>query len=131
MAYAIRAGLGPFQNVSVGGVHVHHLVWGILLLLTVSYLWLAQVGTGVGSPGRWASRLTALLYGMGSALTLDEFALWLRLQDVYWTREGRSSIDAVVLFAAVLSVGLWGGPFFHAVVREWTRVLRRRGPITN
>jgi len=125
ITYAIRAGIGPFENVSVGGTHIHHLVWGILLLLAVGYLWLVQFGTGIGSSGRWASRLTALLYGGASALTLDEFALWLRLQDVYWTREGRASIDAVILFAALLSVSLCGGPFFHAVVREWTRVLRR------
>lgn len=125
ITHAIRAGIGPLHNLSVGGTHVHHLVWGILLLLAVGYLWLVQFGTGIGFSGRWASRLTALLYGLASALTLDEFALWLRLEDVYWAREGRASIDAVILFAALLSVGLWGGAFFHAVVREWTRMLRR------
>jgi hypothetical protein len=60
-------------------------------------------------------------YGAASALTLDEFALWLNLKDVYWTREGRESVDAVVLFGAALSVGLWGGPFFHALYREGRR----------
>ena len=125
ITYGIRAGIGPFENLSVGGTHIHHLVWGILLLLAVGYLWLVQFGTGIGSSERWASRLTALLYGGASALTLDEFALWLHLEDVYWAREGRESIDAVILFAALLSVSLCGGPFFHAVVREWTRLLRR------
>ena len=82
----------------------------------------------VGEVGRsldWPSRLTALLYGVGAALTLDEFALWLRLEDVYWAREGRESIDAVILFGALLAVGTWGGRFFHALVREAARALRR------
>ena len=89
--------------------HHHHLVWGILLLLGTGYAWLAQVGTGVGRSSPAASRLTAILYGAGSAITLDEFALWLNLQDVYWAREGRESVDAVMLFGALLSAGTWGG----------------------
>jgi hypothetical protein len=100
------------------------LVWGILLLLGVGYLWLAQVGTGIGRSLDWPSRLTALLYGVGAALTLDEFALWLRLEDVYWAREGRESIDAVILFRAFLGVGAWGERFFHALAREAARALR-------
>jgi len=55
---------------------------------------------------------------------LDEFALWLRLEDVYWAREGRESIDALILFGALLAVGLWGGRFFHALAREAARALR-------
>ena len=93
----------------------------ILLLLVVGYLWLVQIGMERGS----GSRLTALAYGVGSALTLDEFALWLNLQDVYWASEGRESIDAVVLFGAFLAMGLWGHPFFTALVREAGRWLRR------
>jgi hypothetical protein len=46
-------------------------------------------------------------------LTLDEFALWLTIQDVYWTGPGRWSIDAVVIFGAGLSIGIWGGPFLR------------------
>jgi len=75
-------GKGPIHDVVVGGMHLHHVVLGILLLLGVGYLWLAQVGTGIGRSLDWPSRLTALLYGVGAALTLDEFALWLRLEDV-------------------------------------------------
>ena len=75
-------GKGPLHDVVVGGMHLHHLVLGILLLLGAGYLWLAQVGTGVGRSLDWPSRLTALLLGVGAALTLDEFALWLRLEDV-------------------------------------------------
>jgi hypothetical protein len=54
----------------------------------------------------------SVLYGVGAALTLDEFALWLNLKDVYFVREGRSSIDAVILFGALLAVGVWGAPLF-------------------
>jgi hypothetical protein len=125
VTYAIRAGVGPLHDVSVRGIHLHHLVWGILLLLAVGYLWLLQIGAG-GAIARWPSRLTALLYGIGAALTLDEFALWLRLRDVYWTAEGRESVEAVLLFGALLSVGLWGRPFFHAIARETLRLLRGR-----
>ncbi len=130
ITHAIRAGVGPFHDVSVGGTHVHHLVWGILLILGVGYVWLVQAGTGLGSGAKWGSNLTAILYGVGAALTLDEFALWLRLRDVYWTRQGRESIDAVVLFGALLSVGVWGGPFLRALVRELTvgRLSSRRRP---
>jgi hypothetical protein len=121
ITHAIRARLGPFHDMSVGDVHVHHLVWGILLLLVVGYLWLLQVGAG--DPGRppALSRLTAILYGTGAALTLDEFALWLRLRDVYWAHEGRESVDAVLVFGALLSAGLWGGSFFRALARALTR----------
>jgi hypothetical protein len=125
ITYAIHAGVGRLHDVSVRGTHLHHLVWGILLLLGVGYLWLVQVGAG-GATARWPSRLTALLYGVGAALTLDEFALWLRLRDVYWTAQGRESVEAVLLFGALLSVGLWGRPFFHAIAHETLRLLRGR-----
>src|SRR5690242_14854959 len=110
----------PFRF-EVGGVHVHHLVWGILLLLTVGYVWLIQVGTGVRGSSVRLGRLTAILYGAGAALTLDEFALWLHLRDNYWEREGRASIDAVMIFGALVSAGLWGGPFLRALTRQLSR----------
>lgn len=130
LTHAIRLGLGPFHNISHGGVHIHHLVWGILLLLLVGYLWLIQIGGG-SSGSSAASRITAILYGLGAALTLDEFALWLRLEDVYWTREGRQSVEVVILFGGLLSVGLWGGRFFRSLISEASRrarvyLLRRR-----
>jgi len=117
---SIQEGRGPFHNVSAGGKHIHHLVWGILLLLLVGLAWLQQVGTGVLRPRKWM-RATAVLYGAGSALTLDEFALWLNLSDVYFTAEGRESIDAVILFGSVLSIGFWGQPFLHALTRHALR----------
>jgi hypothetical protein len=120
ITHLIRAGVGPFHNVSSGGLHIHHLVWGILILILVGYIWLIEQGVG----SNWMASVTAILFGVGSALTLDEFALWLNLQDVYWTGTGRESIDAVIVFISVLSVGIWGGPFLREVVRELFKVFR-------
>jgi len=111
ITHLIRAGVGPFHNMSSGGLHIHHLVWGILLLLIVGYVWLIEEGT----TSNLLSNVTAIAYGVGAALALDEFALWLNLQDVYWTGPGRESIDAVVIFLSLLSVGIWGGPFMREV----------------
>lgn len=120
---SIRAGVGPFHNVTTsGGLHIHHLVWGILILLLVGYLWLIERGVG----SSWVASLTAVAFGVGAALTLDEFALWLNLQDVYWSEAGRVSIDAVLIFAALLSVGIWGGPFVRDVAKELIRLNGRR-----
>jgi hypothetical protein len=121
---SIHEGIGPFHDITPQGFHLHHMFWGILTLLLVGYLWLMQIGSGAEGCSLWCSRLTALLFGIGAALTLDEFALWLRFQDVYWTREGRESIDAVILFGALLSVGLWGRAFFHGISVEVVRHLR-------
>lgn len=123
ITHMIRAGIGPFHDISSGGRHLHHLVFGIILLLLVGYSWLAQVGTGEGGT-TWLGRVTCLLYGLAAALTLDEYALWLNLRDVYWAREGRASVHAVFFFGGLLSVGIWGAPFWHALTREAVRVLR-------
>jgi hypothetical protein len=118
ITYSIHRHTGPFRNIVIRNVHIHHLVWGVLLLLGVGYLWLAQAGLGVGDSSRRASTLTALLYGIGAALTLDEFALWLNLEDVYWTRKGRQSIDAVILFGSLLLIGLHGWSFLGGLARD-------------
>lgn len=111
---------GHMQWVVVRGVHIHHLVWGILILLLVGYGWLLDLGWSNSPTSIFFGRLMAVSYGVGAALTLDEFALWLNLEpDVYWTHEGRLSIDAVVIFGAVLAVGAWGAPFFRALQRMW------------
>lgn len=99
---AIRRGRGPFRNASLAGVHVHHQVYGIFLLLGVGT---AEFTYRPEAP--WVDVL-AVLFGAGAALTLDEFALWLHLDDVYWTRQGRSSVDAVLVafvIGALLLVG--------------------------
>ena len=93
-------------------------MWGILLLLIVGYAEIADVGIGDSPVSILMSRLLALSYGVGAALTLDEFALWLNLDAAaYWSHEGRESIDAVVLFGALLAIGAWGAPLFRYSAR--------------
>jgi hypothetical protein len=109
--------IGPFGYVEMGGRHIHHLVWGILMLLVSGYATLAEAGTGDEPVSILVSRVLSLMYGIGAALTLDEFALWLNLDAMaYWSKQGRESIDAVVLFGAVLAMGPWGAPLFQ----RWT-----------
>ena len=86
-------------NVSVGGTHIHHLVWGILLLLIFGWL-----GIAVAPDSPWRE-ICAVMFGIGTGLTLDEFALWLNLKDVYWEKQGRRSIDAVIIAARDLGDG--------------------------
>lgn len=113
---------GPFQWVVVRGHHIHHLVWGILILLLVGYGWLLDLGRSHSPMSIFFSRLMAVSYGVGAALTLDEFALWLDLEpDAYWSRQGRLSIDAVILFGGILAMGAWGAPFFRGLSRMWSK----------
>ena len=125
LVHGFRESQQPIQ-MWIAGIHVHHYVWGIALLLAVGYLWLIQIGTGSREEQRRLGTMTAVLYGTGAALTLDEFALWLHLEDVYWEQTGRVSIDVVLLFGALVSAGLWGGPFIRAVLRQGARIMRRR-----
>jgi hypothetical protein len=78
-----------------GGVHLHHFVWGIFLMLGAGF-----VGIGLRLEEPW-SGIVAALFGVGAGLTLDEFALWTRLEDVYWSSEGRSSLQAVAIVGSV------------------------------
>jgi hypothetical protein len=105
ITHAIRAGVGPFGNISAGGRHIHHSTFGIFGLLGIGYLWTYRYGIGNRFP-EWASRVTATGYGVASALTLDEFALWLDLHDDYWDKQGRKSIDAVAIFGGLLGIVL-------------------------
>ena len=120
MVYCIRHQIPPFHYIELGGRHIHHLVPGILILLAVGYGWLCEFGNGGDTSSIFASRLMSILYGVGAALTLDEFALWLNLKDVYFVREGRSSIDAVVLFGSLLAIGGWGAPLFRGLTKRKT-----------
>jgi hypothetical protein len=84
-----------------GGLHVHHLVFGVVLLLASGFALALQPA----SP--WLE-IAAAAFGIGAGLTLDEYALWLHLEDVYWAEEGRRSVDAVVVAALVAGLLLMG-----------------------
>lgn len=108
ITHAIRAGRfhRVIHNIATpGGTHLHHLVVGILLLLTVGY-------AGIGIDPHALGGSLPVLFGIGAALTLDEFALWLRLKDVYWAREGRQSVDAVVIAATIVALSILGFRFW-------------------
>jgi hypothetical protein len=126
LTFLIHRDIGPFHDVEMRGRHIHHLVWGILLLLITGYGWLLQAGTGDKGSRTWAGRVMSMAYGVGAALTLDEFALWLNLRDVYWEREGRSSVEAMLLFAAALAIAALGAGFFRAAARELVKAKRHR-----
>jgi hypothetical protein len=115
-AHMIRAQVSwwPGNVQTKGGTHVHHLVWGILLLLSMGYVGIAS---DLGTP--WLE-MVAVLFGIGMGLTMDEFALWLNLQDVYWQEKGRQSIDAVMVTTTLLVITLLGLQFWIDV---WDAVL--------
>jgi hypothetical protein len=110
-------GAGPNGGIIIDGVHIHHLVIGIVGLLLLGYGWLLLYGFEQHPSRRWF-RLTALGYGICAALILDEFALWLNLRDVYWQRQGRESVDAVAIFAGLLLWAVLIAPFARAVLRH-------------
>jgi hypothetical protein len=92
----------PGSVVSDGGVHVHHLVFGICLMIAAG-----AIGFAFFQYSPWLE-ISAALFGIGVGLTIDEFALWLYLDDVYWSEEGRKSIDATVIAALVMGLMLIG-----------------------
>lgn len=102
----IRAGKGPFRNITPGGVHVHHVVPGVVLTVVGGF---GAVASGQHSV---AAAILAVVFGVGAGLVLDEFALILHLDDVYWTEEGRQSVEVVVLTASLVLLVLAGfSPF--------------------
>jgi hypothetical protein len=112
ITYSIKDGKGPFGNLSVGGEHLHHYMWGIGLISGVG---------GIAVHGEDEQRrhpLVALTYGAGLALIVDEFALLLDLQDVYWAKQGRISVDLGVGGSSL------AGTYFAAL--PLIRALRRR-----
>lgn len=98
----IRAGKGPFRNVTPGGMHIHHVVPGVVLTLIGGF-----GAVAVGRHGA-ATIVCAVVLGMGAGLVLDEFALILHLDDVYWSEQGRQSVEVVVLTTALLLLVLLG-----------------------
>ncbi len=113
ITYSIKKGMGPFGNLSVGGEHLHHYMWGIGLVSGVG-------GVAVhGEDERRKHPLVAISYGTGLALIVDEFALLLDLKDVYWAKQGRISVDLGVGGSSL------AGTYFAAL--PLLRALRRRG----
>jgi hypothetical protein len=98
----IRAGHGPFRNVSPGGMHIHHVVPGVILTVVGGFVSLG------GDRRSVTACVGAVVFGMGAGLVLDEFALILHLDDVYWTEQGRQSVEVVVLAAALALLVLSG-----------------------
>jgi lysyl-tRNA synthetase class 2 len=91
---------------SEGGTHVHHMVIGVVLMATFGFLIIATTPEGL------LAQALALVFGAGVALTLDEFALILHLQDVYWRKEGRVSVDAVIIIVCAAGLFVLGlNPF--------------------
>jgi hypothetical protein len=109
---------GPFRNlITASGLHIHHLFWGILLLMLTGFVALATRAEV------WHLRIS-IVFGIALGLTLDEFALWLRLADVYWSPEGIESLKAGAIVAALLGLYVFGQPLCHAVISDLFR--RRR-----
>jgi hypothetical protein len=112
LTFGIRYHVLPVHNVvTSSGLHIHHFVWGILILLVVGFLAL------VLDQARWHPWL-AFAFGAGAALVIDEFALWLNLKDVYWAEQGRSSVDVAILLAALLGLYYAADCFWKQVARE-------------
>ncbi|MFI8346129.1 hypothetical protein [Streptomyces sp. NPDC085596] len=102
----IRAGKGPFGNVQAGGVHIHHVVPGVVLTIVGGFGAVASDRHGAGGA------IAAVVFGIGAGLVLDEFALILHLDDVYWSAQGRKSVEVVVITAALVGLLLAGfSPF--------------------
>ncbi|MFC0597188.1 hypothetical protein [Streptomyces palmae] len=98
----IKAGRGPFRDVSPGGLHIHHVVPGVLLCVMGGF---GAVASGTRGFGAYVS---AVLFGVGAGLVLDEFALILHLHDVYWSEQGRQSVEVVTVTIALVVLLLSG-----------------------
>ncbi|MET7902920.1 hypothetical protein [Streptomyces sp. NPDC005336] len=98
----IKAGKGPFRNITPGGVHIHHVVPGVVLTVIGGFGAVASGRQGIGAG------ISAVLFGVGAGLVLDEFALILHLHDVYWSEQGRQSVEVVVITASLVALLLSG-----------------------
>jgi hypothetical protein len=115
VTHSIKDGDGPFRNLSKGGVHLHHYLWGIAMLTGVG-------GVAVRGEDKWRQHPgVALTYGVGLGLIIDEFALLVDLEDVYWSNKGRLSVEAGVGLIAA------GGTVFAALPMLRRLVRNRRG----
>jgi lysyl-tRNA synthetase class 2 len=93
-----------FHDITPGGTHIHHMVFGVIIMVVTGIITFALAPMGL------TLQVLAFVFGAGAALTLDEFALILHLEDVYWLEEGRISVDAVVVVAAAGALSLLTGP---------------------
>ena len=112
ITYSIRRGVGPFRNLSAGGAHLHHYMWGIAMVSGVG----AVAVRGEDETRRHPA--VAVTYGAGLALIVDEFALLLDLQDVYWAKQGRISVDLGVGLVAAGGTGFSAIPILKRLRRD-------------
>ncbi|MGH3320186.1 MAG: hypothetical protein ACRDN9_08400 [Streptosporangiaceae bacterium] len=120
VTHSIRNRWLPFlHNVSAGGKHLHHYNFGIAALTAVGMVAVRGTETAVRHP------VVGIAYGAGAALIADEAALLLNLEDVYWAKEGRTSVDVAVGILAALGLYAVAAPFWQEAAREARRGLRR------
>ena len=113
ITWSIRAGRGPFRNLSAGGEHLHHYLWGIGMLAGVGAVAVR------GTDRQRQHPAVAVSYGIGLALIVDEFALLLDLKDVYWAQQGRVSVDLGVGGIAVTGSYFAALPLLRALRDEF------------
>lgn len=111
ITHGIRGGWLPWGNISAGGQHLHHYNFGIGTLAGIGLIAVRGDERAVGHPA------VAAAYGAGTALIADEFALLLDLQDVYWAKQGRLSVDVSLGILSVLGAYLTATPFWHECAR--------------
>ena len=113
ITYAIKDNVGPFHNVTIGGAHIHHYMWGIGMVTLAGGLALQDRDAGE------AKEVLASIYGSGAALIVDEFAELLDLQDVYWAKQGRLSVDVAIAIISISGMYLAARPFWHRLVKAF------------
>ncbi|WP_230313529.1 hypothetical protein [Nakamurella alba] len=101
---------GLLKDINIGGIHLHHQVFGILLMAITGILVFATTPEGVGR------NVAAFVFGIGLSLAFDEFALWLHLDDVYWSPEGRQSVDAIFCVLCMIGFLIGGADFISGEV---------------
>jgi hypothetical protein len=114
----IRSGVGDrvgLGNIRIAGNHVHHQVFGILIIIGTGIVLVSEAPRGAGLDA------AAAVFGAGIGLTVDQFALWLHLEDVYWSREGRKSVDAIFCVLVITGTLIGGAEFVtgHIGTAAW------------
>jgi hypothetical protein len=122
ITYSIKDGKGPLRDVTVGGVHLHHYLWGILTVSLVGGLAIR------GEDPERRHPVLATAYGSGLALIVDEFALLLDLKDVYWAKEGRASVDLAVLIISSGASVFVARPMLTRLLRNRRGLIHRAKP---